>query len=47
MNIFEAVTTTPMFDTQIDTFLRAHEVWMDYTIEDLERERAGLQRLGF
>lgn len=32
---------------QIDTFLKAHEVWMDYTIEDLERERAGLQRLGF
>lgn len=31
---------------QIDTFLKAHEVWIDYTIEDLERERAGLQRLG-
>lgn len=32
---------------QIDTFLKAHEVRMDYTIEDLERERAALQRLGF
>jgi hypothetical protein len=27
---------------QIDSFLRAHEV----TLEDLERERAGLRRLG-
>jgi hypothetical protein len=24
-----------------------HEVWIDYTLEDLERERAGLRRLGF
>jgi hypothetical protein len=32
---------------QIDTFLKAHEIWIDYTIEDLERERAGLRRLGF
>ena len=31
---------------QIDSFLRAHEVWIDYTPEDLERERAGLRRLG-
>ncbi len=31
---------------QIDTFLREHEVWIDYTADDLERERAGLQRLG-
>lgn len=31
---------------QIDTFLKAHEVWIDYTVEDLERERAGLQHLG-
>lgn len=31
---------------QIDTFLRAHEVWIDYSAEDLERERAGLERLG-
>lgn len=31
---------------QIDTFLKAHEVWIDYTVEDLEQERAGLQRLG-
>ncbi|MDX2181103.1 MAG: UPF0175 family protein [Bryobacteraceae bacterium] len=32
---------------QIDTFLKAHEVWIDYTIVDLERERAGLRHLGF
>jgi hypothetical protein len=31
---------------QIDTFLRAHDVWIDYTLDDLQRERAGLQRLG-
>jgi Uncharacterised protein family (UPF0175) len=31
---------------QIDTFLKAHEVWIDYDFEDLERERAGLRRLG-
>jgi hypothetical protein len=32
---------------QIDTFLKAHEIWIDYTMDDLERERAALQRLGF
>jgi hypothetical protein len=32
---------------QIDGFLKAHEVRIDYTLQDLERERAGLQRLGF
>ena len=31
---------------QIDTFLKAHEVWIDYSLEDLERERAGFRRLG-
>jgi hypothetical protein len=31
---------------QIGTFLKAHEVWIDYSMEDLERERAGLSRLG-
>lgn len=31
---------------QIDGFLRAHEVWIDHTLEDLERERVGLHRLG-
>jgi hypothetical protein len=36
------------FDTsdQIDGFLKAHEVWIEYTVEDMERERAGLHRLG-
>jgi hypothetical protein len=32
---------------QIDSFLKAHDVWIDYTMEDLERERSGLKRLGF
>lgn len=32
---------------QIDSFLRAHDVWIDYAVEDLERENAGLKRLGF
>jgi hypothetical protein len=32
---------------QIDEFLKEHEVFEDYTLEDLEREREGLQRLGF
>jgi hypothetical protein len=32
---------------QIDSFLKAHGVWIDYTVEDLERERTGLRRLGF
>jgi hypothetical protein len=31
---------------QIDGFLHAHNVWIEYTLEDLERERAGLRRLG-
>jgi len=26
--------------------LKAHEVWLNYTQEDLERERAALRRLG-
>jgi hypothetical protein len=29
------------------TVQKAHDVWIDYTIEDLEHERAGLRRLGF
>ena len=32
---------------QLDSFLKAHDVWIDYTIEDFEREREGLRRLGF
>ena len=32
---------------ELDGFLKAHEVWMNYTIEDLRREVATLQRLGF
>lgn len=31
---------------QIDSFLKAHEVWIEYTLEDLARERATLTRLG-
>ncbi len=32
---------------EIDGFLKAHDVFEDYTLEDLEREREGLRRLGF
>ena len=32
---------------ELDGFLKAHEVWLNYTLEDLERERAALRRLGF
>jgi hypothetical protein len=31
----------------LDGFLKAHGVYEDYTMEDLEREREGLRRLGF
>jgi len=32
---------------QVDEFLKAHDVWIEYTREDAERERRGLERLGF
>jgi hypothetical protein len=32
---------------ELDGFLKTHEVWLNYTFEDLERERAALRRLGF
>ena len=32
---------------ELDGFLKAHDVYDSYTVEDLERERATLQRLGF
>jgi uncharacterized protein UPF0175 len=32
---------------RLDEFLAAHEVFGTYTVEDLERERRDLQRLGF
>jgi hypothetical protein len=32
---------------QIDEFLKEHEVFEDYTLEELKREREGLLRLGF
>ncbi|MGA2712574.1 MAG: UPF0175 family protein [Bryobacteraceae bacterium] len=31
---------------ELDGFLKAHEVYEDYTMEDLERELEGLKRLG-
>jgi Uncharacterised protein family (UPF0175) len=31
---------------QLDGFLKAHNVWIEYTREDAERERRGLKRLG-
>jgi len=37
------------FETRdtLDGFLKAHEVWLNYSLEDLELERAALRRLGF
>lgn len=32
---------------QLDEFLKIHDVWIEYTQEDAERERKSLQRLGF
>ena len=32
---------------ELDGFLKAHDVWMNYTIEDLRRDVATLQHLGF
>jgi len=32
---------------KLDEFLEAHEVFEPYTLEDLERERRDLERLGF
>ena len=32
---------------ELDGFLKSHEVWLNYTVEDLERERAALKRMGF
>jgi Uncharacterised protein family (UPF0175) len=38
----------PGFSTryELDGFLKAHEVWADYTIEDLRREIWDLESLG-
>jgi hypothetical protein len=32
---------------EIDGFLKAHNVYEEYTLEDFEREREALQSLGF
>ncbi len=32
---------------ELDGFLKAHDVWTDYTLEDFHREREDLRRLGF
>jgi hypothetical protein len=32
---------------ELDGFLKTHDVWMNYTIDDLRREVAALQQLGF
>ena len=31
---------------ELDGFLKAHDVWMNYTIDDLRREVATLEQLG-
>ena len=32
---------------ELDGFLKAHQVWGDYTVEDFRRELQDLKRLGF
>jgi hypothetical protein len=32
---------------ELDGFLKAHEVWIDYTVEDFHREIDSLKKLGF
>jgi hypothetical protein len=32
---------------QLDGFPKAHDVWIDYTVEDLRQEMQDLKRLGF
>jgi Uncharacterised protein family (UPF0175) len=32
---------------QVDEFLKAHDVWIEYTREEAEREMKDLERLGF
>jgi hypothetical protein len=32
---------------QVDEFLKAHDVWIEYTREEADREMKGLERLGF
>jgi Uncharacterised protein family (UPF0175) len=32
---------------ELDGFLKAHQVWIDYTVEDFRRELQDLKRLGF
>jgi hypothetical protein len=32
---------------RLDGFLKAHDIRIDYTLEDFRREREALQRLGF
>ncbi len=31
---------------ELDGFLKQHQVWLDYTREDLDRDRAAHQKLG-
>ena len=32
---------------ELDGFLKAHDIWIDFTVEDLRRDVATLERLGF
>ena len=31
---------------QLDGFLKAHDIWIEYTLEDAAREQRSLDRLG-
>jgi predicted HTH domain antitoxin len=32
---------------ELDGFLKAHDIWIDYTLDDFHREMETLKRLGF
>jgi len=32
-------------DMQVDAFLKAHDVWLNYTVEDLEQDRRTMEKL--
>lgn len=32
---------------ELDGFLKAHDVWIEYSVEDFRREMEALERLGF
>ncbi len=34
-------------DYELDCFLKTHQVWLEYGLEDLKRDREAQRKLGF